>query len=174
MGRTSAVRKCIWGLAMVLGCHGAHEEAANVELAGAPAPAPAEVRAAEPSATAQPAMERPTELATPEASEEADIDDLLAGALGGSPGLADEAESANAVPRAPRRRVSPMRAGTASRGRPLQALAAPAATALPQNGVLASTFVGGNGASARLDDLLDRGVMVSGERIRLQAFEDRE
>ncbi|MFK8004185.1 MAG: VWA domain-containing protein, partial [Polyangiales bacterium] len=46
--------------------------------------------------------------------------------------------------------------------------------ALPQNGVLASTFVGGNGASARLDDLLDRGVMVSGERIRLQAFEDRE
>ncbi len=43
----------------------------------------------------------------------------------------------------------------------------------PQSGVLASTFVGGGGISARLDDLLDRGVVVDGERIRLTAFEDR-
>lgn len=53
------------------------------------------------------------------------------------------------------------------------ALARPAsAQPLPQNAVLASTFVAGNGASARLEDLLDRGVMVGGERIRLEAFDD--
>jgi Ca-activated chloride channel homolog len=47
---------------------------------------------------------------------------------------------------------------------------AQAATALPQSGVLASTFVGGHGAAARLEDLLDRGVMVDGERVQLAAL----
>ena len=45
---------------------------------------------------------------------------------------------------------------------------------LPQNGVLASNFVGGSGVRARLDDLLDRGVMVGGELVRLEAFQDRQ
>ncbi len=44
--------------------------------------------------------------------------------------------------------------------------------ALPQNAVLSSSFVGGNGAAARLDDLMDRGVMVDGQNVRLQAFEE--
>jgi len=43
---------------------------------------------------------------------------------------------------------------------------------LPQNAVLSSTFVGGSGASARLEDLLDRGVMVGGENVRLEAFDE--
>jgi len=45
--------------------------------------------------------------------------------------------------------------------------------ALPQNAVLANTFVGGGGVRARLDELLDRGMMVDGERVRLTAFTDR-
>ncbi|MBX3251098.1 MAG: VWA domain-containing protein [Myxococcales bacterium] len=49
-----------------------------------------------------------------------------------------------------------------------------APAALPQTGVLASTFVAGNGVRARLDDLLDRGVMVGGQHVRLEAFADRE
>lgn len=44
---------------------------------------------------------------------------------------------------------------------------------LPARGVLASTFVGGRGVQTRLSDLLDRGVMVDGEQVRLGAFEDR-
>ena len=45
---------------------------------------------------------------------------------------------------------------------------------LPQNGVLASDFIGGNGVNARLDDLLSRGVMVGGENVRIGAFRDRD
>ncbi|MBW2463644.1 MAG: VWA domain-containing protein [Deltaproteobacteria bacterium] len=52
--------------------------------------------------------------------------------------------------------------------------AAPAPAALPQTGVLANNFVGGSGTSARLEDLLDRGVMVSGERVQLAAFHERD
>ena len=51
---------------------------------------------------------------------------------------------------------------------------APLQQALPQSGVVASNFVGGSGVTARLDDLLDRGVMVDGEMVRLEAFQDRE
>ncbi|RLB56640.1 MAG: hypothetical protein DRJ42_02740 [Deltaproteobacteria bacterium] len=54
------------------------------------------------------------------------------------------------------------------------ASAAPPAAALPQSGVLANNFVGGSGSSARLEDLLDRGVMVGGERIQLAAFHERD
>ncbi|MEM7261141.1 MAG: vWA domain-containing protein, partial [Planctomycetota bacterium] len=61
------------------------------------------------------------------------------------------------------------RRGTIGHGAP--PAAAPAAP-LPQNGVLASTFVGGSGAQARLEDLLDRGVMVGGENVRLEAFDE--
>jgi Ca-activated chloride channel family protein len=52
--------------------------------------------------------------------------------------------------------------------------ASPAAIALPQNAVLANNFVGGSGASARLDDLLERGVMVDGHRVQLAAFTERD
>ena len=52
--------------------------------------------------------------------------------------------------------------------------ALPTPAALPQNGVLASTFVGGDGVRARLEDLLDRGVMVGGQNVRLEAFAERE
>ena len=46
--------------------------------------------------------------------------------------------------------------------------------ALPQNGVLASNFVGGSGVRARLDDLLERGVVIDGQTVRLEAFQDRD
>lgn len=46
--------------------------------------------------------------------------------------------------------------------------------ALPSSGILASTFVPGGGVAARLEDLLDRGVMIGGEQVKLAAFEDRE
>jgi len=49
-----------------------------------------------------------------------------------------------------------------------------APAALPQNGVLASTFVGGAGVRTRLEDLMDRGVMVGGQNVRLEAFAERE
>lgn len=53
-------------------------------------------------------------------------------------------------------------------------LSAPAAIAapapVPTRGVLASTFVSGGGAAAHLEDLMDRGVMVDGENIRLGAL----
>lgn len=52
------------------------------------------------------------------------------------------------------------------------AVAPQSARPLPQSGVLASTFVGGGGAQARLEDLLDRGVMVGGQHVRLEAFDD--
>ncbi len=55
---------------------------------------------------------------------------------------------------------------------PTTAAAAPPAGPLPQNAVLASTFVGGRGAAARLEDLLDRGVVVNGENVRLEAFDE--
>jgi len=53
--------------------------------------------------------------------------------------------------------------------------AAPARAArpLPQSGVLASNFVGGHGVQTRLSDLLDRGVMVDGHNVRLEAFAER-
>ncbi len=61
------------------------------------------------------------------------------------------------------------------RARPSTAESArPAQPALPQNGVLASNFVGGSGVRARLDDLMDRGVMVGGQLVRLEAFQDTE
>lgn len=44
---------------------------------------------------------------------------------------------------------------------------------LPRDGVLASNFVGGEGVETRLTDLLDRGVMVDGQSVRLAAFQDR-
>lgn len=50
--------------------------------------------------------------------------------------------------------------------------AAAAVAPLPQNAVLSSTFVGGRGAQARLEDLLDRGVMVGGQNVRLEAFDE--
>jgi Mg-chelatase subunit ChlD len=185
MGRTSVVQ-WVWVLAM-LGCLGAPEQnTANAELGSveAPASAPATSTPAEEPLAAEPAALARLDLQE-EAEQTAVIDDLLAGALGGSSGHAanDEAlHEARARPR--RRRSSTMHAGAPGRSRgrlvddwdsnTTSTHAAAPAAALPQNGVLASTFVGGNGASARLDDLLDRGVMVSGERIRLQAFEDRE
>ncbi|MFK7991018.1 MAG: VWA domain-containing protein [Sandaracinaceae bacterium] len=63
--------------------------------------------------------------------------------------------------------------GRVRRARPAPpARVAPAAAPLPQNAVLSSTFVGGRGAQARLEDLLDRGVMVGGENVRLEAFDE--
>ncbi len=87
-----------------------------------------------------------------------------------------------AAPRTPRREAvatstarpvdqGPGQAARTARG-VLDNAQAPAA--LPQNGVLASNFVGGSGVRARLDDLLDRGVMVGGELVRLEAFQDRQ
>ena len=48
-----------------------------------------------------------------------------------------------------------------------------AARPLPQNGVLANNFVGGAGVEARLSDLLDRGVIIDGRQVRIEAFQER-
>lgn len=48
----------------------------------------------------------------------------------------------------------------------------PPSAALPTTGVIASTFVAGGGTAARLSDLMDRGVMVGGENVRLTAFDE--
>ncbi len=108
------------------------------------------------------------------ADEEAPTEQGEADDLARAPAAAEPAPSS-----------APMRAHTGGRGaaivnpfggggtvgaQPARAIAAP--RQLPQNAVLSSTFVGGNGASARLDDLLDRGVMVDGENVRLEAFEE--
>lgn len=70
---------------------------------------------------------------------------------------------------APARRAS-RRVAAASHATPADAIEPP--PGLPQNAVLSSTFVAGSGASARLEDLLDRGVMVGGENVRLEAFDE--
>lgn len=107
-------------------------------------------------------------------------DGLARAGSGGAPARAQEhidpwaalpaRRAAGAVERAERSR-SP---ATATPARPASPAAriAPPAPGLPQNAVLSSTFVGGSGASARLEDLLDRGVMVGGENVRLEAFDE--
>lgn len=111
------------------------------------------------------------------------------GAGGGGAGMRQAADSV--VERAPARRLArpaprPLAAtGGSSRGRaqvqnawgptpsaPPAAAPTTAAAPLPQNAVLASNFVAGGGAEARLEDLLDRGVMVNGRNVRLEAFDE--
>lgn len=90
------------------------------------------------------------------------------------PALAPLAPPATAVASAPSPTAAAHGYGTLGTGAGMGALAAappPPATRLPTSGVLASTFVGGHGAASRLEDLMDRGVMVDGERVRLGAFE---
>ncbi|MAC28582.1 MAG: hypothetical protein CMH59_19205, partial [Myxococcales bacterium] len=48
-----------------------------------------------------------------------------------------------------------------------------APAALGRSGVLASNFVAGSGVRTRLRDLLDRGVEIDGEHVRLEAFQER-
>lgn len=45
---------------------------------------------------------------------------------------------------------------------------------MARNGVLASNFVGGGGVETRLSDLLERGVMIDGANVRIEAFQDRD
>lgn len=85
------------------------------------------------------------------------------------PAVARRGGRARAAARLPAR-VAPSRSAPTSRL--AGPAAAPAVAPLPQNAVLASTFVGGSGAQARLEDLLDRGVMVGGEHVRLEAFDE--
>jgi Ca-activated chloride channel family protein len=87
-------------------------------------------------------------------------------------GLRREAVVRGRVPASPAAAapVAPTRLG-ALRSDPTSALAAPTAP-LPTSGVIASTFVGGSGTAARLSDLMDRGVMVGGESVRLTAFDE--
>lgn len=106
------------------------------------------------------------------------------GSVGGYAGEADDAfgnEAAAAprsrraqplapAPHAPPQRILGITPGGGGMGAaPRTAMAQPA---LPQNAVLASSFVAGGGAQARLEDLLDRGVMVDGHNVRLQAFDE--
>lgn len=98
------------------------------------------------------------------------------------PALQEDEASAEAEPPPAERldswSAAPAPAARAARARPVRggsdgsraALTRPAA--IPQNAVLSSTFVGGSGASARLEDLLDRGVTVGGENVRLEAFDE--
>ena len=65
-------------------------------------------------------------------------------------------------------------AGFARRGGSTTGVGASAGRQLPRDGVLASNFVAGGGVTARLETLLDRGVMVGGENLRLEALADRQ
>ena len=102
-------------------------------------------------------LEAPEETAAWE-GEAAETDDEIAA----EPAPLRRAQARPAAPPAAPRAGGGYGAGAAT------ATAAP----LPQNAVLASTFVGGRGAQARLEDLLDRGVMVGGENVRLEAFDE--
>ncbi len=162
----------IWSLVLALGC-GFN---ADAEPAAATIQEVQELPRAQEPATV--GTEQLADLAEPEmetgVAEEApaEYDDVVAGSQGARGGAAGYVGRASAMAAS---------TGTArqeaSRPRPRRLMAPgqpmPAAP-LPQNGVLASNFVGGNGVRARLDDLLDRGVMVGGELVRIEAFGDRE
>lgn len=161
---------------IVVGCLSSGREAeppAQVEVAASareatereapPNFAPREEASADALAVAEP----------PPAALPADVGMLAQGSAGA------RERSARPGRRAPLRGAArPARVQTAAPSPGGGALAAPpaspvaAAAPLPQNAVLSSTFVGGSGAAARLDDLLDRGVMVGGENVRLEAFEE--
>ncbi len=149
------LRAMVWGLGLVLllgGC-GAGGDEAREEMPASPLPTD-EVMI-EPVTSA----DSPAEIEVPEAE--------AVGALQGAPTAGGGGYGAlgEATPSRARR------ARPTSTSRPAGRLA-PAPAALPQNAVLASTFVGGSGAQARLEDLLDRGVMVDGQNVRLEAFEE--
>ncbi len=101
------------------------------------------------------------------------------GTLGGFSGrrVAREVEADDEV--APTRRrgrpATPSVAGPGEAGgmaAPPRVAVAPTAAVIPSTGVISSTFVSGGGTAARLADLMDRGVMVGGESVRLTAFDD--
>lgn len=170
---------------LCLGCLGQDEPAAQEALAPETEIAATQGEARQQAGPADgegrtettPMPEAPAEafadMAEAEAATE-EVDDMLAGALRGG----GSAMSASASPMRRRVRPRPGTSGGASGAGGYGGLAAarpaPMPQALPQNGVLASNFVGGNGVRARLDDLLDRGVMVGGELVRIEAFGDRE
>ncbi len=96
--------------------------------------------------------------------------------FGGAPRAQGQREEVAPAPRPRRPRPSRM-TPSADPGTSSGSLAAAPPRSnvpLPQNGVLASDFVSGNGVNARLDDLLSRGVMVGGENVRIGAFRDRD
>jgi Ca-activated chloride channel family protein len=98
------------------------------------------------------------------------------GAIGAAPRDDGWGAGAARMPARAQERIERARrpVATATPARPASPAAriAPPPPGLPQNAVLSSTFVGGSGASARLEDLLDRGVMVGGENVRLEAFDE--
>ena len=171
-------RALVWGVGLFLlvgGC-GAGDEAAEdrnaavepmdqaFELADAPDPA-----AASPDDVEVPVVT--------EAAEEAPggYEGALGGGVGAGSGGPPPRRARRARPAQGRMEVHPSSTAVARHAaRPSGALRSPTAApaALPQNAVLSSTFVGGSGAQARLEDLLDRGVMVDGENVRLAAFEE--
>jgi len=195
MGRQQRITFTIW-LLIAGGCAGvASDEAPAAEPSESPADVSATsevINSYDGPATAVPEA-APAEEPTADLEESAGEADpgryalrrrtqtgrASAGYGGGGAGL-DDAVAARGA-RARRRSPSPAATGGAFArpGRPASRPASPAAArpapaprALPQNAVLSSTFVGGSGAQARLEDLLDRGVMVDGQNVRLEAFEE--
>lgn len=194
MGR-QRITFTIW-LLVAGGCAGmASDEAAPVpEASGSPADVSVVEQSADSydgPATATPEAEpaeEPMRGDREESADEADPGQLARQAQrsfgGGNAGYGagDDALARRAQPRRTARArrgagvgsaaVYPSGATASRRPASPAARPAPAPRALPQNAVLSSTFVAGGGAQARLEDLLDRGVMVNGENVRLEAFDD--
>ncbi|MDQ3035980.1 MAG: VWA domain-containing protein [Myxococcota bacterium] len=109
-----------------------------------------------------------------------EVDALLGGALAGRSGAGAPARYGGGggggfAGRGPGTGSAPRTASATPRARPMSPpppTSVRSAPAIPQSGVLASTFVAGGGAQARLEDMLDRGVMVGGRHVRLEAFDD--
>ncbi|MEM9070929.1 MAG: VWA domain-containing protein [Myxococcota bacterium] len=180
----------VWVVVALLGCDTANEPVAQAFPEEQPAPLverPADLGEQEAAADlAQPSTEAATGYPEARLQREAAPSEGSLRGIGeiaayhqGSASMASQMASRIEAPRRARRRMRPtamtIRPIGPAGGATVQARpAAPAPAALPQNGVLASNFVGGSGVRARLDDLLDRGVMVNGQMVRLSAFQDRE
>jgi len=178
-------------VAAIGGCWSAAEDAEPVGQANAPGSAPAwlapghgDLPESEESTASESRMERPSEAPAAEAPfrqrqaldsdpmaatgslDDGEIAGLGLGGTGrGGGGSGNRYGIAGPGYAPPRGMASPSPRPRSSR--------TVAARPLPQNGVLANNFVGGRGVQARLDDLLDRGVMIDGEQVRIEAFEDR-
>lgn len=190
--RRTSTGAIIMAWAFAAGGCTSHDGAAAPRIDGVLAEPPPALDAPEEAEASAAPIEAPQAAAAAEPADafgeaEGDLGGLRRQTGGGGYATAPAARTplgAVTTERATRRRVAGGRAGpgladtqgtlTPSAPRPsLPPAARPVMAApLPQNAVLASNFVAGGGAQARLEDLIDRGVLVNGRNVRLEAFDE--